>query len=52
MNDQEKKATQEETPKDQKIELTDEEAEAAAGGGGFKPIKDLPFHFGIGKNRR
>ena len=32
MNDQEKKATQEETPKDQKIELTDDEVEAAAGG--------------------
>lgn len=32
MNDQEKKVAQEETPKDQKIELTDEEVDKVAGG--------------------
>lgn len=35
MDDPNKKVSQEEPEKDEKIELTDEEAEKAAGGAGF-----------------
>lgn len=35
MDDKEKKTAQEETPKDEKVEMTEEEAEKAAGGASF-----------------
>ncbi len=35
MDDKEKKTVQEETPKDEKVEMTEEEAEKAAGGASF-----------------
>ena len=39
MNDPNKKVNPEETPKDKKIQLTDSEAENAAGGAGWKKLK-------------
>ena len=39
MNDQNKKVNPEETSKDEKIQLTDSEAENAAGGAGFTRVE-------------
>ena len=39
MNDPNKKVNPEETPKDEKIQLTDSEAEKAAGGSDIKRIE-------------
>ena len=38
MNDPNKKANPEETPKDERIQITDSEAEKAAGGAGFTRV--------------
>jgi hypothetical protein len=43
MNDQNKTVNPEETPKDKKLQLTDDEAENAAGGAGWKKIEKPVF---------
>ena len=49
MNDQNNKMNPEETPKDEKLQLTDDEAEKAAGGAG-KRQKEIKTKDGDGKN--
>lgn len=43
MNDPNKKVNPEKTPKNEKIQLTDSEAENAAGGAGWKKIEKPVF---------